>query len=36
VVMHKGRLAEQGTHRELLIQRGIYWKLYRLQYRDAA
>ena len=36
VVMHKGRLVEQGTHRELLAQRGIYWKLYRLQYREAA
>ncbi len=35
-VLHKGRLAEAGTHRELLAQRGIYWKLYRLQYRDAA
>ena len=35
-VLHKGRLAEEGTHRELLARRGIYWKLYRLQYRDAA
>ncbi len=33
-VMHKGRLREIGTHQELLAQRGIYWKLYQLQYRD--
>jgi ATP-binding cassette subfamily B multidrug efflux pump len=36
LVMHKGRLAEQGTHQQLLAARGIYWKLYRLQYRNAA
>ena len=34
LVMHKGRLREQGTHQELLALRGIYWKLYQLQYRD--
>ncbi len=34
LVMHKGRLREWGTHQELLAQRGIYWKLYQLQYRD--
>jgi ATP-binding cassette subfamily B protein len=33
-VMHKGQLRESGTHQQLLAQRGIYWKLYRLQYRD--
>ena len=33
-VMHKGQLRENGTHQELLAQRGIYWKLYQLQYRD--
>ena len=33
-VMHKGQLREAGTHQELLAQRGIYWKLYQLQYRD--
>jgi ATP-binding cassette subfamily B protein len=33
-VMHKGRLRESGTHQELLVLRGIYWKLYQLQYRD--
>jgi ATP-binding cassette subfamily B protein len=34
IVMHKGRLREMGTHQELLAQRGIYWKLYQLQYKD--
>ena len=34
LVMHKGRLRESGTHQELLTVRGIYWKLYQLQYRD--
>ncbi|MDX1984107.1 MAG: ABC transporter ATP-binding protein, partial [Bryobacteraceae bacterium] len=33
-VMHKGHLREMGTHQELLAQRGIYWKLYQLQYKD--
>lgn len=34
LVFHKGRLREQGTHQELLGQRGLYYKLYQLQYRD--
>jgi ATP-binding cassette subfamily B protein len=34
LVMHHGRLREQGTHQELLAQRGIYYKLYLLQYRE--
>jgi ATP-binding cassette subfamily B protein len=34
LVMHKGRLRESGTHQELLTLRGIYWKLYQLQYKD--
>jgi ATP-binding cassette subfamily B protein len=33
-VMHKGRLRESGTHQQLLAQRGLYWKLYQLQYKD--
>ncbi len=33
-VMHKGQLRESGTHQELLAQRGIYWKLFQLQYKD--
>jgi len=34
LVMHKGQLREMGSHQELLAQRGIYWKLYQLQYKD--
>jgi ATP-binding cassette subfamily B protein len=34
LVMHKGRLREQGTHQELLARRGIYYRLYQLQYKD--
>jgi ABC-type multidrug transport system fused ATPase/permease subunit len=34
LVLHKGRLREQGTHQELLARRGIYHRLYLLQYKD--
>jgi ATP-binding cassette subfamily B protein len=34
VVMHKGHVREIGTHHELLERRGIYHKLYELQYKD--
>ena len=34
IVMHKGHVREIGNHQELLSQRGIYWKLYQLQYKD--
>jgi len=34
LVMHKGKLREQGTHQELLAERGIYYKLYQLQYKE--
>ena len=34
LVLHKGQLREAGTHQELLARRGIYYKLYQLQYRD--
>ena len=34
LVFHKGKLRERGTHQELLVQRGIYHKLYQLQYKD--
>lgn len=33
VVLHKGRVVEEGTHRELLAGRGVYHRLYELQYR---
>jgi ATP-binding cassette subfamily B multidrug efflux pump len=34
IVMHKAQLREMGTHQQLLVQRGIYYKLYQLQYKD--
>jgi len=34
VVLHKGHVREMGTHQELLQRRGIYYKLYQLQYKD--
>jgi len=34
IVMHKGHLREMGSHQKLLSQRGIYWKLYQLQYKE--
>ena len=36
LVLHKGRLREAGTHQELLAARGIYFKLYELQYKSGA
>ncbi|HXJ14512.1 MAG TPA: ABC transporter ATP-binding protein [Candidatus Limnocylindrales bacterium] len=34
LVFHKGRLREEGAHQELLVQRGIYYRLYQLQYKE--
>ncbi|PLX31799.1 MAG: antibiotic ABC transporter ATP-binding protein [Ignavibacteria bacterium] len=34
LVMHKGQIREQGNHQELLAMRGIYYRLYQLQYKD--
>jgi ATP-binding cassette, subfamily B, multidrug efflux pump len=34
LVMHKGQLREMGGHQHLLALRGIYWRLYQLQYKD--
>lgn len=34
IVMHHGEMREMGTHNELLRLRGIYWRLYQLQYSD--
>jgi len=34
IVMHKGKVREIGSHQQLLANRGIYWKLYQLQYKD--
>jgi ATP-binding cassette subfamily B protein len=36
IVLHHGELREQGTHQELLAQRGLYWRLYKLQYAARA
>ncbi len=32
LVLHKGRIRERGSHQALLAQRGLYWRLYQLQY----
>jgi ATP-binding cassette subfamily B protein len=34
LVLHRGQLREAGTHQELLTKRGIYYKLYQLQYQE--
>lgn len=34
IVLHHGELREMGTHNELLAMRGLYWRLYQLQYSD--
>jgi ATP-binding cassette subfamily B protein len=34
LVLHKGRIRERGTHQALLAERGLYYKLYQLQYKD--
>ena len=34
LVLHKGVLRESGTHQELLAERGIYFKLFELQYKS--
>ena len=34
IVMHKGEIRETGNHQQLLAKKGIYYKLYQLQYKD--
>ena len=34
LVLHKGELREAGSHQQLLARRGIYYRLYQLQYKD--
>jgi ATP-binding cassette subfamily B protein len=36
IVLHHGEIREQGTHQELLAIRGLYWRLYKLQYADGS
>lgn len=33
IVMHKGKIVEEGNHQELLAKEGLYYDLYRLQYQ---
>jgi ATP-binding cassette, subfamily B, multidrug efflux pump len=34
IVLHHGEIREQGSHQDLLVLQGLYWKLYKLQYSD--
>lgn len=34
VVIHKGEKAEEGSHEELMMRQGLYYRLYQLQFRD--
>ena len=36
VVLHNGEIKEQGNHTQLLKQKGIYWRLYQLQYKNSS
>ena len=36
IVLHHGEIREQGSHQDLLALRGLYWRLYKLQYSDSA
>jgi ABC-type multidrug transport system fused ATPase/permease subunit len=36
IVLHKGRIREEGTHQELLASGGLYSRLYELQYQPLA
>jgi subfamily B ATP-binding cassette protein MsbA len=34
IVVADGRIKETGTHEDLIVRRGLYWKLYNLQFQD--
>ncbi len=36
IVLHHGEIREHGTHQELIAARGLYWRLYKLQYADSS
>lgn len=35
VVMHKGKIVEQGSHQDLLKEKGMYYNLYQIQYKES-
>jgi len=35
IVMHKGKIREMGTHNDLLSMKGLYYNLYKLQYKES-
>ena len=36
IVLDDGRIKESGTHEDLVVRRGLYWKLYNLQFQDVS
>jgi ATP-binding cassette, subfamily B, bacterial MsbA len=36
IVLADGRIRETGTHEDLVVRRGLYWKLYNLQFQDVS
>ena len=34
LVLHRGKVCEQGSHQQLLAEQGIYYRLYQLQYKE--
>jgi len=36
IVLADGRIKESGTHEDLVVRRGLYWKLYNLQFQDVS
>ncbi|HYY59159.1 MAG TPA: ABC transporter ATP-binding protein [Pyrinomonadaceae bacterium] len=36
IVLHHGEVREQGSHQDLLAVRGLYWRLYKLQYAEGS
>ena len=36
LVVHRGKIVEQGKHSELMAQKGYYYRLYTRQYEDEA